>query len=196
MGQPRVHDLQAAFRDARRRWGGNGSGSTPAKTSTLGPAVAALIKQSEIHTVIDLGCGDLGWFAPVAYELGEGYLGVDVVSEVIDGNQRAHGKLRFQRISGPADVLHEVDLVVCRDVLAHLPNALALATLQQIARAAPLLLATSHPRSRGNSDIPRPGGARPVNLQAHPFDLGAPLQLIPDADHKVMGLWPIRERMA
>jgi hypothetical protein len=60
--------------------------------------------------------------------------------------------------------------------------------LLQAALAAPLLLATTFPRTQANVDIPI-GGYRPLNLQRKPFGLGDPVALVEDSEHKALGLW-------
>jgi SAM-dependent methyltransferase len=180
-------DIPAAFTAARRRWGGNGSGSTAASTARLLQQLPALFSQHKIRRVIDLGCGDVSWFAPLALEL-ESYLGVDVVPAVIDENRRRHPKLTFQVVAGPSVPLPGADLVICRDCLAHLPNRLVDAVILQAALAAPLLLATTFARTQANIDIVL-GGYRPLNLQRKPFELGPPIAMLEDSDHKTMALW-------
>lgn len=200
---PPIPNLTAAFTAARARWKGNGPGSLPHKVAALSTALGELLRKLDVARVLDLGCGDAHWIVP-ALALGKvtSYVGVDVTPEPIAAN-RAQWDLvasmtkpvvahTFLQISGPADVLPEADLVICRDVLAHLPTHVVTATLAQARRAAPWLLATTMPQTRLNADLRIVGGYRPLDLAKKPFDLGAPVRLLPDSDHKQMGLWDWR----
>ena len=188
-------NLSTAFTIARQKWGGNGSGSTPANVAPLVAALPALIAKYDVRSVIDLGCGDVDWIAPVMRELSVRYIGVDVVPDPIAANKLKHPDLEFHHIDGPADVLPEVDLVICRDVLAHLPGSLVLEVIAQARRAAPLLLATSFTKNAMNIDCAA-GAYRPLNLQERPVNLPPPLEALPDTQHKTMCLWQLRDRPA
>jgi hypothetical protein len=181
-------DLGPAFAVARRSWGGNGPGSNDKNTSRLLQQLPALFKRWRVTRVADLGCGDVSWFAPIALSL-EYYVGVDVVPQVIRENQRRWPTLEFKTIKGPwEDLGSGVDLVICRDCIAHLTSGQVSQVLAQIARAGRLALITNHPSTRSNEDI-KAGGYRPVNLQLRPFRLPAPLEEVTDSERKVMALW-------
>lgn len=198
--------LKQAFQQARKRWGGNGVGSTPAKTQLIQQGLAELVRRRQIRRIVDLGCGDATWILPVAFEV-ESYVGVDVCPDVIARNQEVVTRIeraaaarakpwprlpQFQVIEGPGDQLPQADLVVSRDCLQHLSNDQVWASLEQAGCAAPLLLTTTYPHTGRNVNIAA-GGFRPINLQAPPFNLPRPIESLPDSDRKAMALWAILE---
>lgn len=190
-----MSSLEHLFRTARQRWGGNGSGSTPEKTATMALQLPRMLRQLGVRHLVDLGCGDVTWMAQVALsdEAGlEAYTGIDVCADVIERNRRQYPVLMFKH--GGASVLPACDAVITRDCLAHLPNQVVLDALQRVARAASLLLATTFPLTRSNRDLKVAGDYRPLNLALRPFNLGQPDYQITDSDHKVLGVWRIRDR--
>ena len=184
-------DIPAAFTQARKKWGGNGSGSDPANVAKLLAGLPGLLEKYGIRRVVDLGCGDVEWIAPLARTLDE-YTGADVVAAPIAANAAKYPELKFLLINGPDDELPKADLVIIRDCLAHLPCHIVSEVLAQARRCAPLVLATSFTKSRANLDC-KAGAFRPLNLQARPFDLPHPLETIEDTGHKSMCLWRMRE---
>jgi len=184
-------DIPAAFTHARKKWGGNGSGSDPANVAKLLAGLPGLLEKYGVRRVVDLGCGDVEWIAPLARTLDE-YTGADVVAAPIAANAAKYPELKFMAIKGPDDELPKADLVIIRDCLAHLPCHLVSEVIAQARRAAPLMLATSFTKTRANLDIAA-GGFRPLNLQARPFDLPHPLEALEDTGHKSMCLWRLRD---
>lgn len=194
--------LKQAFQQARKRWGGNGVGSTPPKTQLIQQGLAELVRRRGIRRIVDLGCGDATWILPIAFEI-ESYVGVDVCPDVIARNQEVVTRIeraaagrgkpwtrlpQFQVIEGPGDPLPQGDLVVSRDCLQHLSNDQVVAALAQAGRAAPLILTTTYPQTGRNVNIAA-GGFRPINLQAPPFNLPKPIEVLADSDRKTMALW-------
>lgn len=121
-------------------------------------------------------CGDHAWMERV--ELGAcEYTGADVVAPLIRGLQRryAGSARRFVCLDATRDPLPRADLVLCRDLLVHLPEADGLRVLANVRRSgARLLLATSFPEHGPVPDIVA-GDWRPLNLTCPPFALGTPL---------------------
>jgi len=187
-------DIGMEFTKARKKWGGNGSGSDPANVAKLVAALPGLFAKYGVRSVIDLGCGDVTWIAPIAHEL-DSYLGVDVVEAPIVANQAKYPKLKFSVIKGPSDVLPQADLVLIRDCLAHLPQHIVSEVIEQARAAAPLMLATSFTKTRSNLDCAA-GAFRPLNLESRPFNLPHPLEALEDTGHKSMCLWRWREPVA
>jgi 2-polyprenyl-3-methyl-5-hydroxy-6-metoxy-1,4-benzoquinol methylase len=124
--------LEQIFSLARKKWGGNGSGSTPQKTQKLIAAVAPLLAELEVKSVLDLGCGSPPWLATVAHAAGARYVGVDVVGEVVEGNRKLDlPDAEFLKLE-ESTVLPICDLVFCRDVMPHLSTDNVLALLRRI----------------------------------------------------------------
>jgi hypothetical protein len=179
--------LEQTFRVARSKWGGNGSGSSSTKTRGFVDALAALLVEFEIKSVLDFGCGDLSWFAPHAHDLGY-YLGVDVVPELEEGNAKRFPELQFATLTEDL-VLPKCDLILCRDTLAHLSNETGLAMLTRMKQTgATYLLATNYRTMRNVSA--KDGGFRPLNLEKIPFNFPEARRTIVEGfENKTLGLW-------
>ena len=73
---------------------------------------------------MDAGCGD--WSFSSTIDWGDAsYLGVDIASDVIDAVRKKHekGKITF-RVGDITEELPAADLLISKDVLQHLSNAL------------------------------------------------------------------------
>jgi len=97
--------------------------------------------------------------------------------------------------------LPAADAILCRDALVHLSFANIARALDNFARSgAQYLIATTFSRWRHNHDI-EDGDWRPLNLQAPPLGLPAPLALLDErcteaeggyAD-KCLGVWRVTD---
>lgn len=212
-GSRLVQAVGAAMRRARRRsvfadfhrrnkWRGeesrSGTGSDPAQTATIEVALSALLRELDVRRVLDVPCGDFAWMQRVDLD-GMAYVGGDIVSALVEANQRRHGGpgIQFRVIDLVGDALPPADLLLCRDCLVHLPLRDAVTALRAIASAdVEHVLLTTFPERSVNTDI-AVGKWRPLNLEREPFNLPAPLKLITEkcterdgrfAD-KALGLW-------
>lgn len=105
---------------------GSGSGSSPANTAAYRAFLAAYMREHQIRSVLDIGCGD--WQFSQFINWGDiRYTGIDIVPEVVSRNQA-----RFAHWPSPrfrtGDVLGgyqipDMDLVLCKDLLQHWPDA-------------------------------------------------------------------------
>ncbi len=186
----------------RNKWRGqtsrSGTGSDPAQTATIEVALPALLRELGVRRLLDVPCGDFVWMQRVDLG-GIAYLGGDIVSPLIDANQRQYGSpaIQFGVIDLVCDALPPADLLLCRDCLVHLPLDDAVTALRAIARAdVDHVLLTTFPERSVNTDIVL-GKWRPLNLERAPFNLPAPRRLILEncterdgrfAD-KALGLW-------
>lgn len=96
-----------------------------------------------------------------------------------------------------ADIVEDeppaADLWLCRESLFHLTNSEVAQVLERWRRSGiPWFVATTTPTVTENADI-ETGYWRPLNLQAPPFSMEAPLDVLPDAapgdPAKVLGVW-------
>ena len=148
-------------------------------------------------TLLDAGCGDFHWMAEVDLA-GIAYRGLDVVPDLIARNARLHAARgrSFAVADITRDPLPEAEAILCRDVFIHLPDAVILRTLENFrASGARLLIATTFPGAP-NRRLRRLGyGWRPVDLEARPFALGPPREVLVDAPaaypEKRLGVWPL-----
>ena len=157
---------------------GSGSGSSPANTAAYRAFLAAYLREHRIRSVLDIGCGD--WqFSRLIDWTGIRYLGVDVVPAIVLRNQ-----VRFGRYPSPVfgcgDVLNgyrmpPADLVLCKDLLQHWPDAAVHELGGRLAGRRALL--TYDLRQAWDHEDTAPGGHRPLNLARPPFS------------------WPVTERL-
>lgn len=180
----------------------SGPGSSLEETAVIRAELPRLVRELDARVLLDIPCGDFFWMRQVLTELDlETYIGADVVANVIEENNRRYGSPRctFVRLDLCSDLLPRADLVVVRDVLDHLSFAdIRLALSNLVASGSTYLLATTYPVRPDNTDI-RSGDWRPLNLEAAPLSLPAPLELIneqsakPGYPDKSLGLWRISD---
>jgi len=165
------------------RWGSqesrSGAGSELAATRAIREALPRIVQTRGIRVLLDAPCGDFHWMQHV--DLGRcRYIGVDIVSAMVDELQRTFGRedrtfLHGNIIEGP---LPAADLVLCRDCLFHLTDDQIFAALRQFrATGACWLLTTTYLDVEAN----RPGitgGYRDINLMRPPFSFDPPLEVI------------------
>lgn len=155
-----------------------GSQETPCGPGSTIEACASIIEKlpiwldlHSVRSIIDLGCGDFHWMSHIDLEDIE-YDGYDIVKEAVEAaSKHTASNIAFHH----ADVLQmqipKADLILCKDVLIHLPDSDVLALLQAIRSSGSRLLAstTSHGwdnRFRGGM---KPGEFCPIDLEAEPF---------------------------
>lgn len=187
---------------ATRYWGSkesvSGGGSDEDATRVIRDALPRIFAEKDTKSFLDAPCGDFHWMQSVDLR-GIDYTGGDIVAPLIEQNRKTHQRagIRFLHLDVIHDRLPAVDLVLCRDWLVHLPLADATKALRNIARSGSRwLLTTTFPSRTENQEIAA-GKWRPLNLQAAPFHLPEPDELIneecADADgayaDKSLGLW-------
>lgn len=184
-------DLEPLFVAARKKWGGNGSGSTFFSTIAIRTALPTLLDELKIESILDLGCGTLSWFDKLAYKFD--YVGVDVVSDVIAQNRKAHPRLRFEVLAAE---LPQTDLILCRDCFAHLTLETVHDMITRIVSSeSKWLLTSTYPHSKYNGELHKAGDYRPINLTLPPFSFPPEHRLICDDRQldKHLGLWKIAD---
>jgi hypothetical protein len=134
---------------------------------------------------------------------GLSYVGGDIVSAVVERNQRLFGGAgrAFVKLDLMRDPLPAADLLLCRDCLVHLSCTDIQTALRNVVRA-PIryLLTTTFPRCERNEDIVT-GDWRLLNLQLPPFSFPPPERLIAEGctegdgrfGDKSLGLWRMSE---
>lgn len=203
----RLKSPEEVFTDIYRhnKWFGtesvSGVGSDATQTQVVVAKLPALLRELGVRSVLDVPCGDFFWMGKVDLG-GIDYVGGDIVQDIVEGNRKAHGKdgVAFRRIDLIVDALPKADLVLVRDCLVHLSYDDIDRALRNICNSgATYLLATTFP-GRGNCDIPT-GRWRPLDLQAAPFHLPAPLRVINEGcteaggqfHDKSLALWRVSE---
>jgi len=161
---------------ATDEWGqGSGEGSYPVHTRGYIRFLQRFIKQHNIKSVVDLGCGDWQFSRFIDWS-GVDYHGFDLVASVIDNNRERYGApgIRFLRYDGDFSELPKADLLIAKDVLQHWSNDSVINFLPHLPRY-PKALLTNCINPLGpttNQDIPD-GGFRYLDLRLAPFNIKA-----------------------
>ncbi len=155
----------------RQDWGhGSGVGARPDRTAEYRAFLQRFIVDNHVRSVVDLGCGDWQFSQHLDWR-NVRYLGIDVVAEVVERNRRefARDNIAFENFELLAS-LPPADLLLCKDVLQHLPNELVKEYLATFKRKYKLALITNddEPKDLQNIDIDV-GGWRTLCLEKEPF---------------------------
>lgn len=154
---------------------GYGSGLT--YTENLRKMIVEIVNSFKIGSILDLACGDFNWMRYVVDKIPAYYLGVDIVDSMIEKNRLNYetDKVKFTTLDVVNDEIPSADLVICRDVLFHLPNEDILRIINKVVKSSSkYLLITNHiaeeTESFENIDIST-GDFRRIDLFRPPFNL-------------------------
>jgi hypothetical protein len=168
-------DIFTAIYEGGRWYNGSGSGSQPANTCEYRAFLESYIKEHDITSAVDVGCGDWKFSWLVQWPEDFSYLGLDVVDKVIRVNRHdwtdwGVADIRFATADVLAmDELPAADLVLVKDVCQHWPNVAVHHLGRLLAgRRALITHEVGIPGMAPNQDIPA-GGYRPVDLNWAPF---------------------------
>lgn len=175
-----------------------GPGSTIDACSGIISKIPFWIDLHSIQTIVDLGCGDFHWMNQVDLDNVE-YVGYDIVKEAVAAASRyVASNITFHQANILEIQIPGADLVICKDVLIHLPDNDVLTLLGSIRASGSRLLAST--TSPGWNNLfrhgLRTGEFSPLDLEAEPFSLGMPLDYVavPHKDGhpaKFLALWAI-----
>jgi|TARA_R100000501_G_C2615038_1_gene108789 SAM-dependent methyltransferase len=180
----------------KNRWGSDesksGDGSTLRNTKNLRDFLTMIILDQKITSIVDIACGDFNWMKDIVQNNKIKYLGIDIVPNVIEENQRKYGSKRveFKIANVIKEVPPEADLAIFRDCILHLSFSDGLSALKNIrSSGSPFVLMSTWSGKSENLDIPS-GRFRPVDLCSPPFSLPEPAQIIKENEPgKYAGLW-------
>lgn len=139
----------------------SGSGTDDPAVAAYSERLIELIRKENIHSVVEVGCGDFSIMKQVLKAVPVQYTGFDVSKKVVEFNRRLHqnAQTRFEQADAAAVSLPPADLLIIRQVLQHIDNA----RISAIARQFPkyrFCLITEHQaigsREKANLDK-RPG---------------------------------------
>jgi SAM-dependent methyltransferase len=184
----------------RNVWAGSeslsGPGSGSAATRHVGPAIVSLVERYGITSVLDVGCGDAFWLPELP-----GYVGLDVSHVALERARLRHPERRYH-LGDIRDMDVSADLVILRDVVQHLELAPGVGLVRAARGRGRYLLASTY---RGGANVGCSQGALlrgwayDNDLEAEPFSLGEPIEVIPDGyaydgdavrdPRKVLALW-------
>jgi SAM-dependent methyltransferase len=151
--------------------GTSGTGSTLEITRQYRAYLHDFIKTHHVRSIVDAGCGDWTFSSTIDWA-DASYLGVDIASDVIDAVRRKHEKGRITfRVGDITEELPAADLLISKDVLQHLPNALVHKFIRNnLKKGKYKWVLLTNDRGGVNGDTV-PGGYRAINLAAPPFDV-------------------------
>ena len=114
----------------------SGPGSTLAFTARIRVHLREWFERFGVRSIVDVGCGDMTWL-PSLNLSGVEYRGFDISRVVVrHNNERFQADARFANRFAVLDLRSQIppraDMVIARDVLFHLPPAVALAALRNI----------------------------------------------------------------
>ncbi|WP_068076502.1 class I SAM-dependent methyltransferase [Novosphingobium lentum] len=173
----RLDEIKSAFSGIYENnvWGkGSGTGSMPIYNLNYIHFISNFMKWNNIKSVLDYGCGDWQFSRFINWE-GIDYTGVDVVEQVIEDNKRDFqtANVKFMTYDS-MDELPEVDLVISKDVMQHLPVEVIKHSLGVLKTKSKMMVITNDifPDKWVNVDI-NPGEGRAIRLTDAPFSMGA-----------------------
>jgi SAM-dependent methyltransferase len=175
-----------------RRESASGPGSALSATTECLELLDEVIARHDIKTILDLGCGDWHWMRLANWRKGKdivSYEGWDAHPGLVDHLNQLYGdeRTRFRLADITTEPLPQVDLVICRDVLFHLPLDLGARVVEQLKGRDTMLISTSFQNVGENAGI-KPymaienWGFYHINLDIAPFGLRPyRLRAIPEA---------------
>ena len=106
---------------------GSGPGSLLELNTELIEWLKNFITANNASSILDIGCGDLQWIVQALD--GMTYKGVDWVADVITTNKQNHPTLTFSTENIMSDTFEPgyADILICKDVLQHMPSYLSAA---------------------------------------------------------------------
>lgn len=168
------------YREAK--WGLNekgegfsGAGSTVREAAPYMKFLQDFIKKNKIKTILDVGCGDWTFSQHMDWN-GAKYTGIDIVRSVIEKNKAkfSSSKVKFLHSDGMEIDLPKADLLICKDVLQHLPNHEIFKFLKQIGKFKHCLITNdveADTKSSDNSEKWDLTYGRKLDLTQDPFKL-------------------------
>lgn len=176
----------------------SGIGSTLLNTENLRIKLSALLKDLNAKTMLDIPCGDFNWMNAVDLSMLDKYYGADIVKSLIENNKKQYqeNNIEFNRIDITSEILPEVDIILCRDLMIHLSIKDIHKALRNIVKSkSTYLLMNNFPSLIVNKDI-ETGGHRHVNFLIPPFDLPNPVLTLEEVSFKEgipkeLALWKV-----
>ena len=183
--------------------------AVPSPTSPLVRGMRAFIRDREIRSIVDVGCGEMSWWAHVLGDTPEGaitYHGFDICPAIVQHNREQfieREDWHFDMADGRFHEFPAADLTICRRTLNYLWSVDAAAVRLNIARNATLLAITHDPEVRTNrpdgmrrafaEDAPRATTYTRMNTRRPPFMPMPIVATIADDDDEVLAIFPARQ---
>jgi SAM-dependent methyltransferase len=151
----------------------SGPGSHIANTKECVDFINKILKEKNIQSILDLGCGDWNWFKNIEL-VSCTYEGWDACEIMIQDNKKFYGcsRVNFEVKDIVTEDYPFTDLIICRDVLFHMAPELALKIIEQAKNKCKYFLSTSFNNVETNTGIGKVNwGFYRINLNISPFDL-------------------------
>lgn len=153
----------------------SGGGSKIRSTVIIRKELPKVVEVFKIQSLLDIPCGDFNWMKTL--KLPVHYIGADIVPYLVQANQKQYGSSlqEFRHLDATCDPLPQVDLILCRDCLAHLSFKNVAAVIRNFKNSgSKYLIVSNFTAAQSNYDI-EDGDFHPLNLQKPPFDFPSPL---------------------
>lgn len=179
----------------------SGAGSNTTNTAVIRERLPLLLKELGVRTILEIPCGDFFWMKDLPLDV-DRYIGADIVRDIIAANKKKFecpGKI-FIVLDILSDSLPTVDLILCRDCLAHFSHNNIKRALTNMKKSNSRYVLTSTYTSRNENPDISTGSFRPLNLQIAPFRFPAPITVFNEQCmygngvyfDKSLGLWEIK----
>ena len=155
----------------------SGPGSSNELTSKTKQIILETIKDHNVKSILDLGCGDWTWMSKIRNKFSEvSYEGWDASENMVkclnDRYSNENTKFRVKDIV--TSEFPDVDLIICRDVLFHLDKKLSKHVTDKTKNC--LFISTSYNNQQTNNNIGKYNhienwGFYKINLRISPFNL-------------------------
>lgn len=177
----------------------SGPGSSLEATSNIRDQIPVLLHEIDARSLLDAPCGDFNWMKEINLNI-DRYIGIDIVQELIKNNiDKYASKTRSFYV---CDLIHaplpQVDVILCRDCLVHLPFKDIKLALNNFKKSGSIYLLTTSFSNLVNENVDITTGEwRPINFEKSPFNFPKPLKII-DEDGviyhgKRLVLWEISQ---
>jgi len=99
----------------------SGSGSTLNFTKNIRESLPEIVNKYKINSMFDAPCGDFNWMKHALKTFDVNYIGGDIVSELIEKNNKNYSQdnVKFISIDLITGNFPETDMMLCRDCLFH-----------------------------------------------------------------------------
>lgn len=179
----------------RNTWNGvetrSGPGSTTGATAIISRILPELVAGVGARSVLDASCGEGYWVPDLP-----GYVGVDISPSAIEAAKERHPDRDYRVMDICHDILPEVDLVFCRDVIQHLSLREGWLAIENLKATGATWLVCSTHEGGTNVDV-QAGGYYEPDMTAPPFNFGPPWMVVEDGiwdsgvqyPRKYLGVW-------
>ena len=132
----------------------SGPGSSNESSVFTKKLILETIKDYNIKSILDLGCGDWTWMSKIRNKFKDvSYEGWDASPAMVNTLIKKYGNenTKFFIKDIVTSRYPKVDLIICRDVLFHLDESLTIKIIKKI--KTPYLISTSHLDVKRNTNI-------------------------------------------